>query len=274
MRSLLVTLGVLCCAASVAMAGPNAGGVLWVHDIGMYFSDDGTPVPPVTTPPAGCAGVDNQQTANRRNWSWKVYAAFPPTSSPRLKSLAWGTQFPEVADSPYFYVSVSPYWYGAPDEDGTGTDLWAGSHGFPTASGGEIAQSFPTGPRTTTVVELFYFTGSSYVDTDSAAYPTWCTTPHSDPAMRFFFDDAVPENADPIVDYGCLGFGTPGYTPCPVTPDPTGACCNTATGDCAITTQAACQFTWLGENVPCNDATCLPVPTERASWGRIKSAYR
>ncbi len=42
-------------------------------------------------------------------------------------------------------------------------------------------------------------------------------------------------------------------------PTPTGACCDLATGDCTITTQAECGFTWLGADVPCNLETC-PVP--------------
>jgi hypothetical protein len=55
----------------------------------------------------------------------------------------------------------------------------------------------------------------------------------------------------------------------------TGACCNTATGDCTVTTQAGCTYAWLGVGVPCNIQTCVPpVPTERASWGQIKHTYR
>ncbi len=39
---------------------------------------------------------------------------------------------------------------------------------------------------------------------------------------------------------------------------PVGACCDHATGDCTITTQAACGFEWLGPDVPCNTETCPP----------------
>jgi hypothetical protein len=274
MRRLPLILGMLCCSAAAAMAGPNAGGVLWVHDIGYIYCFDSF-LPPPSVPPVDCASVDNEQPVNRTYWSWKVYAAFPPTSSPRLKGLAWGTQFPEAASSPYSYVWMALGGCGVPDEDGPGTDFWIGTGGFPVASGGEIGQSFPTGPRITTVVELFYFTGSSYSYAGSGEYPTWCTVPYSDPTQRYFVDDASPGNADPIMGYGCLGFGIPGYTPCPVAPDPTGACCNTATGACTITTQAACLLTWLGEGVPCNDVTCVPpVPTERVSWSQIKILYR
>jgi hypothetical protein len=43
-------------------------------------------------------------------------------------------------------------------------------------------------------------------------------------------------------------------------PPPTGACCDHATGDCAITAQAACGFEWLGAGVPCDVETCQPPP--------------
>lgn len=57
-------------------------------------------------------------------------------------------------------------------------------------------------------------------------------------------------------------------------PQATGACCDDLTGNCTITTQVECQFTWLGAGVPCNATTCAPpVPVERASWGQIKSMY-
>jgi hypothetical protein len=239
MRRLLSILGVICCAASAAMAGPNAGGVLWVHDIGSIYSDSDPVLPPVSPPPADCASVDNEipvvtdpVPGGESIRFWKVYAAFPTGSTPRLKSVSWKTLFDENVSDPYSYVNVV---FGAvPDADGGGTDFWIGANGFPTVSGGEVGQSFPTGPRTTTVVELFWFYGWGYSAGTSHGFPTWCTAPYSDPTKRFFVDDAAPPNADPIMGYGCLGFGIPGYTPCP----------------------------------------SGPVPTERASWGQIKSSYR
>jgi len=55
MKRLLFSLVVLCCAVPAAMAGPNEGGVLWVHDTGILYTDDAT-LPPVSPPPADCAG--------------------------------------------------------------------------------------------------------------------------------------------------------------------------------------------------------------------------
>lgn len=40
----------------------------------------------------------------------------------------------------------------------------------------------------------------------------------------------------------------------------TGACCNTATGECSITTEAACAFNWLGAGSTCADCY-TPIPT-------------
>ena len=56
-------------------------------------------------------------------------------------------------------------------------------------------------------------------------------------------------------------------------PQPTGACCDVLTGGCAITTQTACQFSWLGAGVPYNVQTCTPpIPTERTSWVRSRTS--
>lgn len=80
----------------------------------------------------------------------------------------------------------------------------------------------------------------------------------------------VPQSQCGTGDWRIDGVCAP--NPCP---QPPGACCNELTGDCGITTQDGCQFQWLGANVPCNDVTCRPpVPTERASWGRVKNTYR
>ena len=143
MKQLLCLLAVVCGTVTVATAGPNQGGVLWVHDTGIVFSTDLT-LPPVSSPPADCAGVDNQQEADGVERVWKVYAAFAPGSHPRLKTCGWAIQFPEAASSPLSYVGVTGG--GIPDEDGAGTDFYIADLGFPTASGGQIGQSFPSGP--------------------------------------------------------------------------------------------------------------------------------
>jgi hypothetical protein len=172
MRALVLPLAFML-LASVAVAGPNAGGVLWVHDTGIVYSTD-TPLPPVSLKPAQCADVDNEQDADNTNRIWKVYAAFPPGSSPRLKLTAWGIEFPEAASSPYSYVSLNAAGCGVPGENGPGTDFWFGDFGFPTSSGGEVGLSF-FHVRLTGVITLFYFTGAGYIysgnDPVRAKYP-------------------------------------------------------------------------------------------------------
>ena len=262
MRTLLLVLGALLCGASATMAGPNAGGVLWVHDLGII--DSQTPPPPPWAKPSNCGAVDNNAvvyTALPSNpWSqmWKVYAAFPGGSSPRLRTACWRTEFSEAAGSPYSFVSINSSACRVPDEDGAGTDFFIGDLGFPTASGGQIGQFFPTGPRTSLVTTLFIFGGYGYNAGGAHAAPIWATAQYSDPAYCFFGDDAVPVNLDPIMGYSTLGFGAAGNTACPLLP--TGACCNSATGACTITTQVLCTFTWLGVDTVCNTQAC-PVPT-------------
>lgn len=58
--------------------------------------------------------------------------------------------------------------------------------------------------------------------------------------------------------------------PCP---HPEGACC-APNGDCRITTQVLCvpPDSWQGS--PCDPNPCVPSPTERLSWGRVKDRFR
>jgi hypothetical protein len=262
MRKLVLLLGVLCCcAATAAMAGPNAGGVLWVHNTGKTFTSG-----PVFGPdPAVCPTSIN---ATMALWNgvlpapvgtyWKVYAAFPAGSSPRLKSVGWGTSFPDPDTSPSSYVKVIGADRVPPET--AATVFFISGAGFPTNSS-TIGQSFPPGARTTLVTPLFMFWGFGYQYPD-APLPSWCTVPKT--GDDNFGDDQIPANTDQIAGYGCMGFGTPGFVPCPVLP--TGACCNTAVGmpSCQILSAAACAAlgtTWafLGNNVPCNVQTCPPV---------------
>jgi hypothetical protein len=60
-------------------------------------------------------------------------------------------------------------------------------------------------------------------------------------------------------------------------PPAQGACCNTITGSCTVTTELVCvaPLVWRGAGVPCNAQSCSPViPVERSSWGQIKNLYR
>jgi hypothetical protein len=267
MKRLLWFLAVWGLTASAASAGPNFGGVLWVHDTGLVFSND-TELPVVSTPPADCAGVDNQadpgdSTAYTEK-IWKVYAAFPAEGSPRLKGTAFGIEFPMRDSSPASFVAMNVDACGLPNENADGTtDMEIPDLGFPGVSGGEVAISFPSA-RLTTVVTLYYFTGFGY--SSGGAFPTWCTMPAHNPANQVFVDDATPANVDLIRGYGCLGFGTPGTTPCP-TSYPDAACC-ALDGSCVITSAADCVApnVWHLDWVACDPSPCPP-PTGACCLG-------
>ncbi len=229
--------------------------MLWVHDTGLAYSTD-TPLPPLTPAPGACDLVDNQQGLNDVARIWKVYAAFPPESSPRLKGVGWGMSIPAQDGG---YVSISAAGCGLPDADGPGTDFAVVQDGWPDTDGGMIGQSFPTGPRLTTTVELYYFSGYALGGPDGAPQ-TFAAIPHAGIANRFFLDDASPQNADHIMGYGSLGFGQAGVTPCP-TDNPVAACC-APLGDCAIATEEACAAprSWHPEWLTCGPNPC-PLPT-------------
>ncbi len=259
MKQLLCCLAILCGMASVAIAGPNSGGVLWVHDTGLAYTGDMT-LPPVSAPPTDCATVDTEQPLDGTQRIWKVYAAFPPGSSPRLKGLGWRIEFPEAGVGDPYVAMIEP-GCGLPNEDGPGTDFAIPTEGFPTDSGGEIGQSFPTGPRTTTVVELYYFSGFAYSTTGATTPVSFNVAQTANPDNRYFLDDASPaQNADPIMGYGSLGFGQAGTAPCP-TSDPDAACCAPG-GGCMLTKESACTApnTWHREWYVCDPNPC-PLPT-------------
>jgi hypothetical protein len=263
MRKVLLLLGVLCCcAAADAVAGPNAGGVLWVHNTGKAFTAAPVFDPDPTVCPTGINTLmplwDGVTPAVPVSMYWKVYAAFPAGSSPRLKSVGWGAQFPEAATSPTSYVSVTNGDRVPPET--SATVFFIGGNGFPTVSGGTIGQSFPPGARTTLVTPLFVFWGWGYGHTPD--YPTWCTVAKT--GDDNFGDDNIPANTDQIAGYGCLGFGRPGTVPCPPA---RGACCYGVDGYsyCVIQNQTDCRpplWTWYGVGVP-----CIPDPCPPPSWG-------
>jgi hypothetical protein len=266
MKKLLCLLAATCCAASMAFAGPNAGGVLVVHDFGPLVSD--TDWPPLPEPaPADCNGIDVTSPYGELGAPriWKVYAAFPAGSSPRLQALAWGISFVPQGDG---YLQVL-----AGLMPNSAVDLEQPQLGWPTHSGGWVGMSFPgSGTRTALMNEVYWFAGYAYGGPSGTDVQYFCTTAPSGTAAMFV-DDAPTPNFDPIAGYGCLGFGGPGHVTCPVAPDPTGSCCH-PDGSCSISTRAGCTGAWIEGGV-CEPNTCgIPFPTEPTSWGQIKNTYR
>lgn len=232
-----------------AAAGPNAGGVLVVHDCGYDLSCEMGNIVPTS-----CATVDNQLPASAGPCArfWKVYAAFPECSSPRLKGLAMGAVF---ANNVYVIGSSLP----------DPLDFEVPEGGWPLTSGGGVGINFVTsGTKTTLMSEVYWFYGYSY------GVGTWSLAPHPTQPTTFM-DDASTPQMDPIAELGSLGFGVPGSTPCPAS---CGACCLT-TGQCVLVTQPVC--TGQGGRFadgPCELTICEPVPTVETRWGRIKADYR
>lgn len=284
-------------AAGLALAGPNAGGVLLVHDTGLVLSTDPrqaypSPVPypceseiddeaPLGTPPGGAG------------WVWKIYAASPGNAHPCMKGVAMGATFPGNV----FVVEAGP---------ADPSDFSIGYHGWPQSSGGGVAISFAR-TRTHLMDEIYWLGGHGY-----ATPARWVLGPHPI-GMTVFVDDSIPPHEDLVADLGAIGFGMPGSTPCPpphaplaccfldhhceyLQPDeceaaegtvagdacdpspcgnfPSGACCYGAT--CVVQPVALCTQQG-GEPRPgmnCEANPCVATPIERASWGHIKADFR
>lgn len=256
MRKLLWLLGVMCCAASIALAGPNSGGVLLVHDTGLVYSTD-TPGPPYGGPvPASAADVDIQSVYGTAaaNRIWKVYAAFPSGSSPRLERVAWGIGFTESTPAGDGYVTVTR---GAVSN--TGDMEVAAVYGWPITSGAGCGIIFTGGTRTNLMPEIYWFAGYAYPGGSGYDVSYFCVQPHPIEESAFW-DDSPIKIKDGIAGYGCLGFGGPGHTHIPVAQ---GSCC-ASDGGCTVTTQADCAGTWTANAVcgpnPCPQPgrCCLP----------------
>jgi hypothetical protein len=307
MKKFLMALVVLAIASVPALAGPNQYGVIVVHNTGILWSTD-LQLPPVSPVPA-CADIVNEVPMGSapsdvsENLVWKVYAAFPVDAHPRLKGCGWGVGHPSVGGG---QIVIGTNDAPSPAVFYLTTAGWPADNTF-------IGMSFTDSVRTGIVDELYYFAGYAYAGL--AGEPqTFCIIPHSGETNRFFLDDAVPQNADAIAGYGCLGFGTAGYTPCPVTPVP-GACCF-ADGSCSMLLAAECQTAggsfvggactptlcapppsgacclnqvcdivtpaqcaavggqYFGDGSTCTPGLCPPVAVKTTSWGQIKSDYR
>jgi hypothetical protein len=211
-------------AAGGALAGPNADGTLVVHLAELDSSCD-----VVSQAPSSCEAIENQAPVGSGGYCgayvWQVYAAFLPTASPRLKALSMGGAF-----TAHVYVVTG----GLPDPV---ADFELPDEGWPTQSGTGIGISF--GSVKTGILELCYwFAGYGYSG-------HWSVIPHPIHGA-VFVDDTMPPHEDPVLALGSLGFGVPGYTPCPL------------------------EVASTPEEEP---GESDPVSVER-SWGRLKGQWR
>jgi hypothetical protein len=267
-----------------------------VHDTGLVYCDDQSGWP---SPAPACEAIDNQLPAGApppgiTGWIWKVYAAFPPAGSPRLKALPMGSTFP-----PEVVVVAA----GLPDPV---LDFEIPQGGWPFTSGGGVGICFGL-VKTDTVSECYWFAGYSYENPS-----TWQVAPHPTQEM-VFVDDSMPPQEDPITALGSIGFGQPGFTPCPQGTT-VGACCP-GSAECQMMTQDECAAVcgiWYGPDFDCDPnpcsvafgACCYPdgrcetlegfwceqsggsfvggccepnpcgTPVDETTWGRVKRMFR
>jgi hypothetical protein len=309
MKKFLMAVAALALIGSVAFAGPNAGGVLFVHNATLAAPSN--PLPPGYvacdggTVPATCDAANTQlNITDNTLWVWRVYAAFKPCSAPRLKAISFGITYPDY---------------------NTGGDLILAGHGACIGDTGNGAQEYPSAgwpgsgggnvlvyqyAQTTTITEAYWFAGYTYPYNGVAQF---AVNANPDPDLGGTFgDDSLPTILDPIAAYGSLGFNEPGTITCPseaaegaccvgqvctmtcegdcqgnwlpnATCQPDNPCVTVATGACCIgtscfiLTQADCLAQggrYIGDNQPCLDQTCQPVPTKTSTWGQIKAQYR
>ena len=187
-----------------------------MHDAGLNSTCD--EVVPVHL--SSCEVADNNVDPTRSCPTWKVYAAFPSNSQPRLKSVSWGVNW-----------SLSYFYIGGGISQGQGAVDVVYTPAWPD-SGSGVTMTFHA-TQTTPLVDLLCFVGYTYYPEQLPGL-IWSAAPHPT-APSVFLDDSVPPAEDPIAAYGTIGFGVPGYTPCP---EP------------------------------------QPVPTVETSWGRLKAGYR
>jgi hypothetical protein len=189
-----------------ALAGPNAGGTIFCHDVSRVWTLDLSTYCGVGIGPESCPAADTEIDGATAPVVWKVYVAFAEGSSPRLKAMAWGIQYDaalrlvawgQCADFPCpslceFY---GPGWPGSDTGDAV---VW-----------GET--------QTTTLVEAYWFAGYNY----GGSPATFRLRNHPDPHLGGeFADDSVPAQHDSIAGYGSIGFDQPGETACPENPVP------------------------------------------------------
>jgi len=302
--SLSLALVALFLTALTAHGGPNMGGVIVTHDANLQYCVDDRTECGQGLLPRSCDEIDTNLEGGGDVYKvWKMYAAFPDMSSPRLKGLCWGIQY-SMEDA---RIVGWGNCCGDPDQGA----LELPDPSWPE-SGTGTAMVFQF-TQTAHLIECYWFAGYNYPGGPSL----FELTPHPDPNLGGqFADDSVPAVLDPIMGYGSMGFDREGENPCfPPPPPPWGACCVNC--DCYITTLeqcdeyggqfqgyyvpcdpnncwepfGACCLNWVctveypwdcermggefhGECTDCDPTPCPPPnPTENSTWGKIKAKY-
>ncbi len=283
MRPLVPVLAALL-LASIAKAGPNAGGVLVMHATALEYTSEagsyaglsgvacGQDGPPETQEcppydPIGGADPCDPLAANPTSTMpaevphvWYIMAAFPPESCPRLKGVAFRIH--------YDLNRVALVAEGASDSEVAVTqpipsDLDGAS--FPgNRSGMEMAFAET---RTSRLQEIWWFAGYAYSEATDATFAVEELEIYGDDC---FVDDSWPRVLDEIAGFGVLGLGgATGHNPSWL--DAIGACCHEG-ADCTLTLQAGCLSPgfWQGMGTICAPNPCpgSAPPGAILAWGR------
>lgn len=257
MKTFLMAVAALACIGSVALAGPNAGGVILVHNPNLPYAGQGD----YCGQGGALASCEQANTeldgSDNSYWVWKIYAAFAPCSAPRLKAIAWGVHY-----DPWIIVldhgpCIGDFNNGAFEQAGPG---WPASD-----TGDAVLFQFT---QTNILTEYYWFAGYAYYGQPGQ----FCLRDNPDPGYGGnFADDSSPlPLRDPIAGYGCLGFNQPGSVVCPPT-NAEGACC---VGEvCTMTCEGDCPGAWQGPNTVCDPNPCPIVHQGACCIGQVCYIY-
>ncbi len=219
---------------ATSTAGPNAGGVLILHDVD-YWSC--TQCDPCDFPlPDSCEDVDSREDSFE-TVLLHVIAGFPAGASPRVADVAFGLDYDDHEVFLSAYSNCGPTeWFGDPEWPAPG-------------SGVEIRFSNPAESLNTALmfVAAYNYYGNPR-SLDLIEHPD---------LGAVFLDDSDPPVVDLIADLGSFGFAQDGYVPC-VDDLNQGACCR-ADGSCDLTDVSRCFASggaYLGDDTSCDPDPC------------------
>jgi hypothetical protein len=186
-------------SAPIAVAGPNAEGVLLVHaNPSLVYTLD-------TQDYCGESGLTACSLAvTTVSWDpdttrvFYILAAFPETSQPRLKAISFGVDW-----DPDKLVVL---------DHGTCADFEIPDSSWPDPGTG-VGQSWSQ-VQTGLLTEAYWFAAYTYSTNNDPDTTSFAVIPHPLQGATMV-DDATPPNEDTVAAFGRLGFGTAGSAPCP-----------------------------------------------------------
>ena len=250
-------------APSAVTAGPHEGGVLLTHLNPSIEYTSSVPSYEGQSDLRDCEdAVVEGRVDEEHAQVWFVLASFHNSPGPvQLAGAAFG--FGDYDGSKLQFAAFGP-------SNNDGLELPSGRWPGPEEG---TALVFKVGEdRRTTVVELYWFASYAY----GAVVVPLTIQPHT-PGGQF----SIPVNSDDLgsddpedyaVEFGAMGFGTPGMNPCGNGPGVQGACCTFS--DCTILTREECEGRgglYQGDNTDCFPNPCgKPIET---TWGMLKRIY-